>query len=97
MTELGYDVVDVELPGEAVEYFDEDSIEYLAKREHNAWYRLKVNLGWKYDPVRDEDKRLNPKLVEWHVLDVKTKENNKRTFRNLPQMCKNVDLKIVRI
>lgn len=97
MTELGYDVVDVESPREAVEYFDEDSIEYLAKREHNAWYRLKVNLGWKYGPVRDEDKNLNPKLVEWYVLDVKTKENNKRTFRNLPQMCKNVDLKIVRI
>lgn len=97
LTELGYDVVDVEAPGEAVEYFDEDSLEYLAKREHNSWYKLKVNLGWKLGTVRDEARKINPNLVEWYALDVKTKENNKRTYRNLPQMCKNVDLKIVRI
>lgn len=97
LTELGYDVVDIEAPGEAIEYFDEDSLEYLAKREHNAWYKLKVNLGWRYGPVRDEEKKFNPNLVEWNILDVKIKDTNKRTFRNLPQMCKNVDLKIIRI
>ena len=94
--ELGYDVVDAKSPGEAIEYFDEDSLEYLAKREHNAWYKLKVNLGWRFAPVRDESKKLNPNLVEWDVLDVKNKDDNKRTFRNLPQMCRNVDLKIVK-
>lgn len=97
LTELGYDVVDIEAPGEAIEYFDEDSLEYLAKREHNAWYKLKVNLGWRYGPVRDEEKKFNPNLVEWNILDVKIKDTNKRTFRNLPQMCKNVDLKIIKI
>lgn len=96
LAELDYDVVDVESPGESVDYFDEDSLEYLAKREHNAWYKLKVNLGWKYGPVRDEEKKLNPNLLDWDALSAKTKYNNKRTFRNLPQMCKNVDLKIVK-
>jgi hypothetical protein len=95
--ELGYDVVDIEAPGEEVEYFDEDSIEYLAKREHNAWYKLKVNLGWKYGSVRDEIKKLNPNVIEWDALDIKKRDSNKRTFRNLPQLCKNVDLKIVKI
>ena len=94
--ELGYDVVDAKSKGNAIEYFDEDSLEYLAKREHNAWYKLKVNLGWKFGPVRDEDKKINPNLVEWEYLDLKQRQSNKRTFRNLPQMCKNVDLKIVK-
>ena len=94
--ELGYDVVDAKSKGNAIEYFDEDSLEYLAKREHNAWYKLKVNLGWKFGPVRDEDKKINPNLMEWEYLDLKQRQSNKRTFRNLPQMCKNVDLKIVK-
>ena len=94
--ELGYDVVDSQSKGEAIEYFDEDALEYLAKREHNAWYKLKINLGWRFAPVRDENRKLNPNLVEWDALNVKNKDDNKRTFKNLPQMCKNVDLKIVR-
>ena len=96
LNELGYDVVDANAPGEAIESFDEDSIEYLGEREHNTWYRLKVNLGWKYGPVRDDELKHNPHLVEWDLLDVAKKDMNKMTFRNLPQMCKNVDLKIVK-
>ncbi len=96
LAELGYDVVDVESPGTAIESFDEDSLEYLAEREHTAWYKLKVNLGWKYGPVRDDEMKMNPNLVEWDMLDIRKKDANKRTFRNLPQMCKNVDLKIVK-
>jgi hypothetical protein len=96
LSELGYDVVDSDAPGEAVNSFDEDSIEYLAKREHNAWYKLKVNLGWKYGPTKDEESKTNPNLVEWDVLDANKKDINKRTFRNLPQLCGNVDLKIVK-
>lgn len=96
LTELGYSVVDIDAPGEAIESFDEDSLEYLAEREHNAWYKLKVNVGWKYGAVRDDDMKINPNMVEWNALDVSKKDSNKRTFRNLPQMCKNVDLKIVK-
>ena len=97
LAELGYGVVDIEAPGEAIESFDEDALEYLAEREHNAWYKLKVNLGWKYDSARDDEKKLNPNLVEWKALDLKKRESNKRTFRNLPKMCEKADLKIVKI
>ena len=96
LKEQGYDVVDSDMPGDAIESIDEDSIEYLAEREHAAWCKLKLNVGWKYGPVRDEESKINPNLMDWEDLDVNTKNNNKRTFRNLPQLCKNVDLKIVR-
>ena len=96
LEELGYDVVDSNDSGKAIDSFNEDDLEYLAKREHNAWYKLKINLGWKYGPTRDEAKKLNPNLVDWDVLDIERKESNKKTFRNLPKLCKNVDLKIVK-
>lgn len=72
VSELGYDMVDIESAGDAITSFDEDSIEYLAQREHNAWYKLKVNLGWKYDSFKDEDAKTNPNLVEWDALDYET-------------------------
>ena len=96
LSELGYDVVDLDAPGVAVTSFDEDSVEYLAKREHNAWCKLKVNLGWKYDSVKDEEAKTNPKLVEWDSLDYETQESNKATFRNLASLCNNIGLKIVK-
>lgn len=96
LSELGYDMVDLESPGEPVEAFDEDSIDYLAEREHNAWCKLKINLGWKYDSVKDVDAKTNPNLVDWYDLDYETQQQNKNTFRNLPRLCNNVGLKIVR-
>ena len=96
LSELGYEVVDKESSGIAVEAFDEDSLEYLAQREHNGWYALKVNLGWKYGSVRDEDMKINPNLIEWDLLDDDIKESNRTTFRNLPKLCDKVDLKIVK-
>lgn len=96
LSELGYDVVDIESSGTPVTTFDEDSIDYLAEREHNAWYKLKVNLGWKYDSIKDDVAKTNPNLVEWDLLDYETQEFNKRTFKNLPQLCENVGLKIIK-
>ena len=96
LSELGYDVVDIEDPRNAVTSFDDDSLEYLAHREHMAWYKLKINSGWKYGPVRDEELKINPNLQEWDELEVSKKQTNMRTFKNLPQMCETVGLKIVK-
>ena len=96
LSEIGYEVIDEASAGAAVASFNEDEIEYLAKREHNAWCKLKLNLGWKYDSVRDEDAKTNPNLVDWELLDFEAQESNKNTFRNLPALCANVGLKIVK-
>jgi hypothetical protein len=96
LSELGYDIVECASPGKSIDSFNEDEIEYIAEREHNAWYKLKVNLGWRYDSVRDDESKLSPNIVEWDKLDVSKKDSNKRTYQNLPQLCRNVDLKIVK-
>ena len=94
--ELGYNVVPKESKGDPVRSFDDDVLEYLAEREHNAWYKVKVNLGWKWGDEKDAEEKTNPNLVEWEELDDGTKISNKRTFENLPNLCDEVGLKIVK-
>ena len=86
--ELGYDVVEKDSKG--------DSLEYLAQREHEAWRSYKLNLGWTYDSVKDDEQKFNPNLVKWDVLDDSVKESNMHTFKNLPILCDKVNLKIVK-
>ena len=93
---MGYSVVDADSPGDAITGFDYDTIDFFAEREHEAWCKLKFSMGWRYGPVKDEISKTNPNLVDWPALDLNIKESNRNTFRNLPAMCKIVDLKIVK-
>lgn len=92
----GFSIVDADSEGVAVTAFDPDTVDYFAEREHESWYKLKVNLGWTYGSVKDEISKTNPNLVEWSALDFDKKEANRLTFRSLPDLCKKVDLKIVK-
>lgn len=96
LKERGYDIVDINDDGVAVDAFNDIDLEYFAKREHKNWYSLKVNLGWKYG--NGEEPRTSPNLVPWSKVEEDIKEDNKRTFQNLPKMCneEHIQLKIVK-
>lgn len=96
LIELGYDIVDVAMPERAIAKFDEHSIEYLAKREHEEWCKLHFNLGWKYGAEKDSNLKTSPLLVEWDYLDFDAKEFNREEWIHLPRICDEVGLKIVR-
>jgi hypothetical protein len=97
LSEIGYDVVDKDPSKKAIDPFDENELEYLAKREHTAWFLLRLNSGWTHGEIRDDELRTNPNLVPWENLDMNIQEDNKRTFKNLPQLCDKVDLMIVKL
>lgn len=88
LREKGYEFVPLEDPREPVVAFDYDEIEHFAKREHESWYKLKLNLN----------KVSSTNFVEWDDLDRKVKHKNRETIRHLPEMCEDeyVGLKIVR-
>ena len=96
LNERGYELVDIDDEREAIKKFDNKDLEYFAKREHKAWYKLRVNLGWTYGTEGEE--KTSPNLVSWDNLDDKIKEDNKQTFKNLPEMCAEpkIDLKIIK-
>ena len=88
LKEKGYEFVSLEDPRESVVSFDYDEIEHFAKREHESWYKLKLNIN----EVSSKN------FVEWDNLDRKVKHKNRETIRHLPEMCSDeyVGLKIVR-
>lgn len=88
LKDKGYEFVSTDDPREAVLGFDYDEIEHFAKREHESWYKLKLNLN----------EVSNVNFVEWDNLDRKVKHKNRETIRHLPEMCADeyVGLKIVR-
>ena len=95
LAENNYKIVSKDAKGKAIAEFRDDEIEYFAKREHNAWYRRKVNLGWNRGP-RDNEAKINPNIAPWDDLDFDTKEANMFTFTKLPESCDKVGLKIIR-
>ncbi|MBQ6219652.1 MAG: hypothetical protein IJJ47_07975 [Methanosphaera sp.] len=94
--ELKYDVVSKDSKGEVVEELDEDVLEYMGKREHEAWCKLRINLGWKYGKERNDELKINPNLVPWDELPDSHKTLNKTTFKNLPGLCDEVGLMIIK-
>ena len=92
LKEKGYELVDINDKIDAVTEFDSNDIEHFAKREHYGWCRLKYDLGWKYGENFNEKKKLSPNLVKWEKLNKKVKNNNRNTFKNLPDMCADEDV-----
>ena len=94
LSELNYDVVDIEDKKEGITLFDDKEIEYLAKREHNAWYLRKLNDDYYYGEVKEG--KQNPKLLSWDELGLDSKKSNLHTFKKLPENFKAVGLKIIK-
>ena len=95
LKEMKYELVDKKDKRKGIKNFDDKDLEYFAKREHKNWYSLRVNLGWTYG---DGEGKTSPNLVPWEKLNDQIKEDNKNTFKNLPDMCNepSIQLKIVK-
>ncbi len=96
LKERKYELVDITDKREEIKEFSSKDLDYFAEREHKNWYKLRVNLGWTYG--KDGEEKTSPNLVLWDDLCEDVREDNKRTFKNLPELCKkpNIQLKIVR-
>lgn len=54
---------DIELPEELMELADA-----ISKNVHDVWAAGRMSEGWKWGPVRDDDKRETPCLVPYEEL-----------------------------
>ena len=88
LKEKGFELVSVDDIGNPVEAFDEEDICYFAKREHEAWYKLKLNM----------DDTSSKNFVPWDMVSDELRNKNKQTFARLPEVCAHpkVGLKIIR-
>lgn len=68
------DTSDVELPKELT-----DLAEAISMNVHEVWSQNRMNEGWVYGPVRNDEKRETPCLVPYEDLPEEEKEYDRNT------------------
>lgn len=68
------DTTNVELPQELMNLAEE-----IAKNVHEVWSQNRMNEGWVYGPVRDDEKRETPCLVPYEELPEEEKAYDRNT------------------
>src|SRR5262245_12320501 len=59
----------------------EENIDLLALSEHLGWCAERRAAGWTYGPVRDNQRKQHPALVEWIRLSPLDQEKDRRIVR----------------
>ncbi|RPF21385.1 RyR domain-containing protein [Myceligenerans xiligouense] len=71
-------------------------LDRLAMAEHDLWEAVRLELGWRHGPVRDDAKRLHPMIgVSWEDLPEPEKEKDRDLIRNLPEILAEFGLELV--
>ena len=66
-----------------LEGFNESEILTMAKQEHERWAHEKIEDGWTYAPVRNDDKKLHDCLVPWEKLSEEVQGYDKEPCANI--------------
>ena len=75
--------------------FTADEIENMAIFEHERWCNEKIQNGWAYGEIRDEENKIHPSLVEWEKLSDEEKQKDRNSVVNIPDILNSIGLKVV--
>jgi voltage-gated potassium channel Kch len=64
--------------------FTDAEVELLARREHDRWMAERRSRGWTFGPVRDDERKVHPKLVPWDELTTIDREKDRTAVRAIP-------------
>jgi hypothetical protein len=53
-------------------------VEQLAEASHDTWARQRLDEGWRYGPLRDDEKKEHPGLVPYQELSESEKEYDRK-------------------
>lgn len=68
-----------------------DTLERLARDEHDRWVRDLVRDGWSHAPApKDPERKTHPLLVPWEDLDEAEREKDRDAIRAIPRMLARV-------
>ena len=83
------------VPAKMVERLLETHLELLAEEEHILWMRQKIQNGWRFAEMRDNEAKLHNCLVPYAKLSTKDKERDRNSVRKFPEMIRLAGFKIV--
>ena len=88
---LGYRMVEAATVKDITSFqISEDEIEALARAEHLRWCCNRRLAGWKSGSPRDDTAKIHPNLVPWNELDEPTREYDRESIRNLPELLASI-------
>ena len=70
--------------------------EAIAENAHEVWAEARMNEGWTYGPVRDDDKKQHPDLVPYSSLSESEKEHDRIMATNTIKLVKKLGFAIVK-
>jgi len=74
----------------------DEQVEMLAKVEHVRWVNERTAKGWRYDPVRDNARKLHPNIVDWADLSEESREKDRSAVRAIPTHLASAGLRLIR-
>lgn len=86
------DVSNVKLDDDLVEL-----TETIAQDVHDIWAVKRINEGWSYGPVRDDDKKHNPDLIPYADLPESEKDYDREMATHAIKVIKRLGYRIVNI
>jgi hypothetical protein len=72
-------------------------LETMAKVEHRRWMADRIERGWRYAPVRDDNQMLHPDLVPYDALTDDGKEKDRNAVKTLLSVLRNAGFSFARI
>ena len=94
---LGYALAAEEFEGEPVEMLPESIIEKYAILEHDDWTAGRIRFGWKYAPIRNNEKKEHPCILPWDELPENEREKDRNTARNVIKLSKLANMKVIKL
>jgi hypothetical protein len=92
---MGYSIVAIGSK-KSIKQFLPDEIESLAEMEHERWIEEKLDNGWKYGIIKDNDLKLHPCLIPWQDLAEDEREKDRILVELIPQILAGVGYEVVR-
>ncbi|MBO5444997.1 MAG: Ryanodine receptor Ryr [Muribaculaceae bacterium] len=73
----------------------EDLTEAIAENAHDIWARARMDEGWTYGPVRDDERKEHPDLVPYAQLPDSEKEYDRLMAMNTLRLVRRLGYDIV--
>jgi voltage-gated potassium channel Kch len=93
---VGCHAVLLDHPGERVDSFTPEEIEYMARMEHARWCAERRLGGWTYAPDRDDHARKHPNLLPWSQLTEPIRNIDRQSVKKIPQFLATVGQAVCR-
>ena len=79
------------------ESLKEEEFDYLAALEHARWNAERLLEGWRFNKVKDINKKFNPCIKAWEDLDNDTKKYDYDPVRNIPGFLAKIGYEVYKV